>query len=151
MFRIGFYRARFFCLKLSVFCLELHKPILWRVLDAFLVWLSIILFLKNVHFQPPLLNCALFELIIYLVLSGIASIWQLNWLKRDVPFLNRAQCMTPLEILHVSTFNRTRLSHFGPRVYPRGSYVITHVRPLVRLSLSISETALRIILIFLWS
>ena len=41
---------------------------------------------------------------------------------------------------------------FGPRVYPRGYYVITHVRqsvrPLVRPSLNISETALRIFLIF---
>ena len=43
---------------------------------------------------------------------------------------------------------------FGPRVYPRGSYVITNVRPsvhgpsVVRPSLYISETALRIFLIF---
>ena len=40
--------------------------------------------------------------------------------------------------------------HFGPRVYPRGSYVITHVHPwsVVRgPSLNISETALRIFLI----
>ena len=42
---------------------------------------------------------------------------------------------------------------FGPRVYPRESYVITHVRPFVRPwsvgpSLNISETALRIFLIF---
>ena len=38
--------------------------------------------------------------------------------------------------------------YFGPRVYPRGSYVITHVRPSVRgPSLNISETTLRIFLI----
>ena len=45
------------------------------------------------------------------------------------------------------------LSHFGPRVHPRGSYVITNVRPsvvrsFVPPSLNISETALRIFLIF---
>ena len=44
-------------------------------------------------------------------------------------------------------------SDFGPRFYPRGSYVITHVRPSVVRpsvgpSLNISETALRIFLIF---
>ena len=40
--------------------------------------------------------------------------------------------------------------HFGPRVYPRGSYVIIHVRPwsVVSPSLNISETALRIFLFF---
>ena len=49
---------------------------------------------------------------------------------------------------------KQEMSHFGPRVYPRGSYVITHVRPWsvspsVRSpSLNISETALRIFLIF---
>ena len=38
---------------------------------------------------------------------------------------------------------------FGSQVYPRGSYVITHARPWsVRPSLNISETALRIFLIF---
>ena len=49
----------------------------------------------------------------------------------------------------------SKFTHFGPRVYPLGSYVITHVRPwsvvrpsVVRPSLNISETALRIFLIF---
>ena len=46
------------------------------------------------------------------------------------------------------------MAHFGPRVHPRGSYVITLVRPWsvrgpsVGPSLNISETALRIFLIF---
>ena len=34
--------------------------------------------------------------------------------------------------------------HFGPRVYPRGSYLITLARPSVSPCLNISETALRI-------
>ena len=38
-------------------------------------------------------------------------------------------------------------SNFGPRVYLRGSYVITHVRPSVGPSVNISETVLRIFLI----
>ena len=42
--------------------------------------------------------------------------------------------------------------NFGPRVYPRGSYVITHVRPSVgpsvRPSLNISETVNWFFLIF---
>ena len=41
-------------------------------------------------------------------------------------------------------------TYFGPWVYPRGSYLITHVRPSVVRgpSLDISETALWIFLIF---
>ena len=40
------------------------------------------------------------------------------------------------------------IKHFGPRVYSRGSYVISHVCPSVSPSLNISETTLRIFLIF---
>ena len=40
------------------------------------------------------------------------------------------------------------IAYFRPWVYPRGSYVITHVRPSVSPSLNISETALRIFLLY---
>ena len=60
------------------------------------------------------------------------------------------------EKLLFDPFKTLSTFHFGPRVYPRGSYVITHVRPWsvvcgpsVGQSLDISETDLRIFLIFL--
>ena len=67
------------------------------------------------------------------------------------PPFSSAKCKMQF-LLIFKTCPNIRINHFGPRVYREGSYVITHVRPSVvrssSPSLNISETALRIFLIF---